>query len=156
VLGYIDVAKNEGAELVLGGGASDFGKWFVQPTIFTGVNNRMRIAQEEVFGPVLSIIKFKDEDEAIEIANDTIYGLASGVWTQSIKRMFTMANAIEAGTVWVNTYRAASYTTPFGGYKNSGIGIENGLPAIETFLKSKSVWINYSADVPNPFVMRLT
>ncbi|MBX3530091.1 MAG: aldehyde dehydrogenase [Rhizobiaceae bacterium] len=156
VLGYIDVAKNEGAELLLGGGPSDFGEYFVQPTIFSGVNNKMRIAQEEVFGPVLSIIKFKDEAEAIEIANDTIYGLASGVWTQSIKRMFTMANAIEAGTVWVNTYRAASYTTPFGGYKHSGIGIENGLPAIQTFLKSKSVWINFGADVPNPFVMRLS
>ncbi len=156
VLGYIDVAKSEGAELLLGGGASDFGEYFVQPTIFSGVSNRMRIAQEEVFGPVLSIIRFRDEDEAIEIANDTIYGLASGVWTQSVKRMFTMANAIEAGTVWVNTYRAASYTTPFGGYKHSGIGIENGLPAIETFLKTKSVWINYGADVPNPFVMRLS
>ncbi|MCK5748907.1 MAG: aldehyde dehydrogenase family protein, partial [Oricola sp.] len=85
----------------------------------------------------------------------TIYGLASGVWTQSMKRAFTMANALEAGTVWVNTYRAASFTTPFGGYKNSGVGSENGISAVESFLKRKSVWINYGADVPNPFVMRI-
>lgn len=156
ILDYIDVAKSEGAELVLGGGASDVGEWFVQPTIFTNVDNRMRIAQEEVFGPVLSVIKFRDQEEAIAIANDTMYGLAAGVWTQNIRRMFTMANAIEAGTVWVNTYRAASYTTPFGGYKNSGVGYESGLNSIRQYLKTKSVWINFDADVPNPFVMRLT
>ncbi len=156
ILDYIDIAKAEGAELVLGGGASDVGEWFVQPTIFTNVDNRMRIAQEEVFGPVLSVIKFRDQDEAISIANDTMYGLAAGVWTQSVNRMFTVANAIEAGTVWINTYRAASYTTPFGGYKNSGVGLESGVEAVEQFLKTKSVWINYAADVPNPFVMRLT
>lgn len=155
VLSYIDVAKGEGVETVLGGKASDVGRWFVEPTIFTGVNNKMRIAQEEVFGPVLSIIPFDDEDEALSIANDTIYGLASGVWTQSMNRAFTMANGIEAGTVWVNTYRAASFTTPFGGYKNSGVGSENGVTAVNAFLKNKSVWINYGADVPNPFVMRI-
>ncbi|MAZ16716.1 MAG: carnitine dehydratase [Ahrensia sp.] len=155
VLSYLEVAKGEGAEPVLGGNTSDVGKWFVEPTILTGVNNNMRIAREEVFGPVLGIIPFEDEEEAIEIANDTIYGLASGVWTQSMKRAFTMANALEAGTVWVNTYRAASFTTPFGGYKNSGVGSENGISAVESFLKRKSVWINYGADVPNPFVMRI-
>ncbi len=156
ILDYIDVAKSEGAELVLGGGASDVGEWFVQPTIFTNVDNRMRIAQEEVFGPVLSVIKFRDQEEAVAIANDTMYGLAAGVWTQNVRRMFTMANAIEAGTVWVNTYRAASYTTPFGGYKNSGLGHESGMNSIRQYLKTKSVWINFDADVPNPFVMRLT
>lgn len=155
ILDYIDVAKSEGAELVLGGGSSDAGEWFIQPTIFTNVDNSMRIAQQEVFGPVLSVIKFRDQDEAIAIANDTMYGLAAGVWTQDIRRMFTMANAIEAGTVWINTYRDASYTMPFGGYKNSGVGFENGISSIRQYLKTKSVWINYDSEVPNPFVMRL-
>jgi acyl-CoA reductase-like NAD-dependent aldehyde dehydrogenase len=87
-----------------------------------GVSNRMRIAQEEVFGPVLSVIKFKDEDEAIEIANNIAYGLGAGVWTQSLKRAHTMARRIRAGTVWINTYRAVSFMMPFGGYKASGLG----------------------------------
>src|SRR4029079_16670259 len=113
--------------------------WFVQPTIFADVSNRMRIAQEEVFGPVLSIIPFADEAEAIEIANDTIYGLASGVWTSSIRRAFTMGDRIRSGTVWVNTYRAVSYLAPFGGYKMSGIGRESGLAAIDEYLQTKSV-----------------
>ena len=101
--------------------------WFVEPTVFTGVKPDMRIAQEEVFGPVLSVITFDDEEEAIEIANNTQYGLAAGVWTQSIGTAFTMAERLEAGTVWVNTYRAISYLSPFGGYKRSGIGRESGL-----------------------------
>jgi (Z)-2-((N-methylformamido)methylene)-5-hydroxybutyrolactone dehydrogenase len=112
----------------------------------------MRIAQEEVFGPVLSVIKFRDDDEAVEIANDTLYGLASGVWTQSIKRAFDISARIEAGTVWVNTYRAASVATPFGGYKRSGLGRENGIDAIREYLQVKSVWVNYGAEVPNPFI----
>ena len=114
----------------------------------------MRIAREEVFGPVLSIIPFADEAEAIEIANDTIYGLASGVWTSDIRRAFTMADRIRAGTVWVNTYRAVSYMAPFGGYKMSGIGRESGLAAIDEYLQTKSVWINLAEGVPNPFVIR--
>lgn len=155
ILSYIDIAKQEGARCVLGGGPSDLGGYFVQPTIFADVTNKMRIAQEEVFGPVLSVIKFKDDDEAVEIANDTLYGLASGVWTQSIKRAFDISARIEAGTVWVNTYRAASVVTPFGGYKRSGLGRENGLDAIREYLQVKSVWLNYGAEVPNPFIMRL-
>ncbi len=100
--------------------------WFVEPTIFTGVNPEMRIANEEVFGPVLSVIPFDDEDEAVRIANNTVYGLAAGVWTQSIRRALMMSERLEAGTVWVNTYRAVSYMSPFGGYKRSGIGRESG------------------------------
>ena len=99
----------------------------MEPTIFTNVRPDMRIAQEEVFGPVLAIMPFDDDEEAIEIANGTAYGLAAGVWTQSIKRALTMAERLEAGTVWVNTYRAVSYMSPFGGYKRSGIGRESGL-----------------------------
>ena len=158
ILSYIDVAKNEGAQCVLGGGPADnpeLGEgWFVQPTIFAGVTNTMRIAQEEVFGPVLSAIKFKDEDEAVSIANDILYGLAAGVWTQNIKRAITVSDRLQAGTVWVNTYRAVSYMSPFGGYKRSGLGRENGKDAIYEYLQTKSVWISTAEDTPNPFVMR--
>jgi (Z)-2-((N-methylformamido)methylene)-5-hydroxybutyrolactone dehydrogenase len=126
----------------------------VEPTIFINVTPAMRIAQEEVFGPVLAIMPFDDDEDAIEIANGTAYGLAAGVWTQSIKRALTMAERLEAGTVWVNTYRAVSYMSPFGGYKRSGIGRESGLSAMREYLQEKSVWIDTSGNVPNPFVLR--
>jgi aldehyde dehydrogenase (NAD+) len=114
----------------------------------------MRIANEEVFGPVLSIIPFDDEEEALRIANDTIYGLAAGVWTSSIRRALMMSERLEAGTVWVNTYRTVSYMSPFGGFKRSGIGRESGAEAIREYLQTKSVWIDISGHVPNPFVQR--
>ena len=158
VLGYIDIAKKEGAKLLLGGGPAtraECGKgWFVEPTVFADVNNKMRIAQEEVFGPVLSVIKFKDEDEALAIANDVRFGLGAGVWTSDIGRAFRMSARIQAGTVWVNTYRAVSYMAPFGGFKDSGLGRENGIDAIRDYLQVKSVWINTGAATGNPFVMR--
>ena len=146
VLKYIDVAKSEGATAVLGGrraSAPECGEgWFVEPTIFSGVRNSMRIAQEEVFGPVLSIIPFKDEEEAIAIGNDIVYGLAAGVWTQNMRRALLMADRLRAGTVWVNTYRAVSYLSPFGGYKRSGIGRENGQEMLKEYLQVKSIWIS--------------
>lgn len=158
VLDYIRVAKEEGAVCRLGGAAATRAEcgsgWFVEPTIFTGVNPSMRIANEEVFGPVLSIIPFDDEDEAVRIANNTVYGLAAGVWTTSIRRALMMSERLEAGTVWVNTYRAVSYMSPFGGYKRSGIGRESGLDAVREYLQTKSVWIDISGNTPNPFVMR--
>ncbi len=158
VLDYIGIAKGEGARCVLGGGPADRPEcgdgWFVEPTIFDGVTNDMRIAQEEVFGPILSVITFKDEDEAVAVANDILYGLAAGVWTSSIRRAITVADRLQAGTVWVNTYRAVSFMSPFGGYKRSGLGRENGQEAIRDYLQTKSVWINTSEDMPNPFVMR--
>jgi aldehyde dehydrogenase (NAD+) len=158
VLDYIDIAKREGAELLLGGLPAtrpECGKgWFIEPTIFGSVKNSMRIAQEEVFGPVLSVIRFKDEDEAVAIANDCRFGLGSGVWTRSIARAHRMAERIHAGTVWINCYRAVSYMSPFGGYKDSGFGRENGIEAILEYLQTKSVWINTGAAVTNPFVMR--
>jgi aldehyde dehydrogenase (NAD+) len=158
ILGYIDIAKGEGAKLVLGGAKATRPEcgdgWFVEPTVFSGVNNQMRIAREEVFGPVLSIIPFRDDAEAIAIANDSPYGLAAGVWTTSIKRALRASEQLQAGSVWVNTYRAVSYMSPFGGYKRSGLGRENGQDAIWSYLQTKSVWISTADDVPNPFVMR--
>jgi len=158
ILDYIDIAKGEGATCVLGGGPATRPEcgdgWFVEPTIFTDVSNDMRIAQEEVFGPVLSVIRFKDDDEAVAIANDILYGLAAGVWTENLGRAITVANRLQAGTIWVNTYRAVSYMSPFGGYKRSGIGRENGAEAIREYLQTKSVWINTETEMPNPFVLR--
>ena len=156
VLGYMDIAKSEGAEPVLGGGApTDMGSgWFVEPTIFTGVNNQMRIAQEEVFGPVLSVIPFEDEDEAYDIANDSPYGLAAGVWTQNIGRTYRAADRLEAGTIWVNTYRAVSFMAPFGGYKRSGFGRESGQEAIRPYLQTKTVWVDAVGETADPFIIR--
>ena len=158
ILSYIDIAKNEGAKLLLGGAVAtrpECGKgWFIEPTIFGDVNNKMRIAQEEVFGPVLSIIRFKDEEEAIKIANDSKFGLGAGVWTSDIGRAFRMSEKIQSGTVWVNTYRAVSYMAPFGGFKESGLGRENGIEAIQSYLQTKCVWINTGAPSANPFTMR--
>jgi len=158
ILGYIDIAKKEGARLVMGGSKGTRPECgtgrFVEPTIFADVDNRMRIAQEEVFGPVLSVIPFKDEDEAVHIANDTRFGLGSGVWTSDIGRAIRMSERIKAGTVWVNTYRALSYMMPFGGFKDSGLGRENGSEAIDAYLQTKSVLVNIGAVTGNPFVMR--
>jgi (Z)-2-((N-methylformamido)methylene)-5-hydroxybutyrolactone dehydrogenase len=158
VLDYIRIAKAEGAVCRLGGAPAQRPEcgsgWFVEPTIFTGVKPEMRIAQEEVFGPVLSIIPFDTEDDAVRIANGTVYGLAAGVWTKSIRRALSMSERLEAGTVWVNTYRAVSYMSPFGGYKRSGIGRESGIDAIREYLQTKSVWIDIAGNAPNPFVMR--
>ena len=158
ILSYMDVAKGEGAKCVLGGGKAtrpECGSgWFVEPTVFTGVDNRMRIAQEEVFGPVLSVIPFKDDDHAVDLANDVLYGLAAGVWTTSIRRAIEIPKRLEAGTVWVNTYRAVSYMAPFGGYKRSGLGRESGQDAIKEYMQTKTVWVSTATEVPNPFVMR--
>lgn len=157
MLGYIDIAKQEGARCLLGGAKPTETElaqgWFVQPTIFGDVSNSMRIAREEVFGPVLSIIPFDDEDHAVEIANDTIYGLASGVWTSDMRRALKVADRIRAGTVWVNTYRAVSFMAPFGGYKKSGIGRESGQAAIDEYLQTKCVWLNLASGVANPFIL---
>jgi (Z)-2-((N-methylformamido)methylene)-5-hydroxybutyrolactone dehydrogenase len=158
VLDYIEIAREEGARCVLGGGPANRPEcgegWFIEPTVFADVRPEMRIAKEEVFGPVLGVIPFDDEDDAIRIANSSVYGLAAGVWTRDIGRCLKMASRLEAGTVWINTYRVSSYLSPFGGYKRSGFGRESGLLAIREYLQEKSVWIDTSGETPNPFVTR--
>jgi aldehyde dehydrogenase (NAD+) len=115
----------------------------------------MRIAQEEIFGPVLCVIPFEEDLQAIEIANDTLYGLAAGLWTNDLKRVMDFSKQIQAGTVWVNTYRMISFMSPFGGFKQSGLGRESGQEAIYEYLQPKSVWISTQTSTPNPFIMRL-
>ena len=156
ILSYIAIAKQEGATCVLGGRSRpDLGAGqFIEPTIFTGVRNDMRIAQEEVFGPVLAVIPFDDEADAIRIANDIDFGLAAAVWTRDLKRALLLTQKLKAGTVWVNNYRATSFTSPFGGYKESGIGRESGVDAIHEYLQVKTVWMSADLDVPNPFIRR--
>jgi acyl-CoA reductase-like NAD-dependent aldehyde dehydrogenase len=114
----------------------------------------MRIAQEEIFGPVLSVIPFADENEAIAIANDTVYGLTAGVWTQSMRRALLMSERLRAGTVWVIHLSGSQFMSTFGGYKGSGLGRECGKGAIYEYLQQKSVWISTATEVPNPFVLR--
>ncbi|MDG2054680.1 MAG: aldehyde dehydrogenase [Phycisphaerales bacterium] len=158
VLSYLDIAKEEGVTCELGGGKATRPEcgdgWFVEPTIYTGVRNDMRIAQEEIFGPVLSVIPFKDEEEAIAIGNDVVFGLAAGIWTQSMRRALEVSKRIQAGTVWVNMYRALSFMAPFGGYKESGLGRESGQEAIRNYLQTKTVWISTAEEISNPFIMK--
>lgn len=138
---YIDIGREEEATLLSGGhniAASNEG-YFIEPTIFGDVTPTMRIAREEIFGPVVSILPFEDDDEAVQIANDTIYGLAAAVWTRDIKRGLRMAQRVKSGTLWINTYQVLSPTVPFGGYKQSGIGRELGVHALDNYLESKSV-----------------
>ncbi len=159
ILSYVAIARDEGARLVAGGvpGEPPPGSkgLFVRPTIFADVTPGMRIAREEVFGPILAVMRFRDEEEAVRLANATDYGLAAGVWTRDLNRALRMTERLEAGTVWVNTYRSTSYVMPFGGFKRSGLGRENGIDAVKEYLQEKSIHINLStAPVANPFVRR--
>jgi len=158
VMSYIDIANKDGARCVTGGKSLSGPQYgagqFVEPTIFVDVENSMRIAQEEVFGPVLSVIKFKDEEDAIRIGNDIRFGLAAGVWTKSLHRAMYLSTNLRAGTVWINNYRSTSYTTPFGGFKDSGIGREGGIEAVKEYMETKSIWLSTDLDMPNPFIRR--
>jgi aldehyde dehydrogenase (NAD+) len=158
ILEHIDRAKQEGARLVTGGEAARDGElangFFVQPTIFADVRNDMRLAQEEIFGPVLSVLPFDTEEEAVEIGNASAYGLASGIWTQDISRAMRMIHAMRTGVVWVNTYRALAAQAPFGGMKDSGFGRERGEQGLLEFTVSKNVMIDFSTDVRDPFALR--
>ncbi|WFP66042.1 MULTISPECIES: aldehyde dehydrogenase [unclassified Mesorhizobium] len=152
VLSSIEMAKQEGARLVEGGEAvTDIGSYFVKPTIFADVTNDMRIAQEEVFGPILSVIRFKTEEEAIAIANDTRFGLAAAVWTKNVHRAHRVSAKLRAGTVWINAYRVVSYMAPFGGFGESGLGRENGPDAMREFTETKTVFVELSGQPRDPF-----
>ncbi len=147
VLRYLEVGKQDGARLSAGGKAYDIGTgkgYFVEPTVFVDANSDMTIAREETFGPILTIIPFQDFDDAIRIANGNQYGLASGVHTRDIKKAHRAARLLKAGTVWVNTYGHFDPSSPFGGYKMSGYGRENGQEALEFYLQTKTVWVDLS------------
>jgi acyl-CoA reductase-like NAD-dependent aldehyde dehydrogenase len=145
VLGYIESGKSEGAALLTGGERATVGDgkgFFVKPTIFDGVGNEMEIAREEIFGPVLSTIVFEDLNDAIGKANQSMYGLAAAVWTRDIKKAHRAAKALQAGTVWINTYNMLDTASPFGGYKESGFGRELGAQALDLYTQVKSVWVD--------------
>jgi acyl-CoA reductase-like NAD-dependent aldehyde dehydrogenase len=148
VLGYIEAGKKEGARLLAGGNRAsvDGGKgFFVEPTVFDAVNNGMKIAQEEIFGPVLAAIPFDDLDQVAELANQNMYGLAAAIWTNDIRKAHGMARRLKAGTVWINAYNLYDAALPFGGFKQSGFGRELGREALDHYTEVKSVWINLSS-----------
>src|SRR5262245_56032330 len=155
---FVGSARDEGAEILAGGDRPSVDGFpdgfFYRPTVVRGADRHGRLAQEEVFGPILAVFPFETEDEAVALANDTPFGLAAGIWTRDVKRAHLVARGLEAGTVWINMYRAMAPQSPFGGYKSSGIGRQNGLEGIEEYLQTKSVWVELSDEVQDPFVMK--
>ena len=143
---YVGIGQQEGAELIAGGRPPDApglaGGYFYLPTIFDRVKPDMRVAQEEIFGPVLSVLDFEDDDQLVADANGTVYGLAAGLWTQDMRRALTLAQRLKAGTVWINTFRQTQISASFGGYKMSGIGREKGLSGLEEYCEEKTVWVD--------------
>jgi aldehyde dehydrogenase (NAD+) len=144
VLGYIEAGKSEGAKLISGGNrvSVDGRGFFIEPTIFGGVRNEMKIAQEEIFGPVLAALSFDDVDQVVDLANRNQYGLAAAVWTRDLKKAHQVSRQLRAGTVWINTYGLMDAALPFGGYKSSGFGRELGQAALEHYTEIKTVWLN--------------
>ncbi|RKP57902.1 aldehyde dehydrogenase [Pararobbsia silviterrae] len=158
ILAAIEAAKRAGGRLVTGGGRAQgpglTQGFFIEPTIFADIDNRSELAQEEIFGPVLAIIPFDTEQEAVAIANDSRYGLAAGIWSRDISRVMRVSKALQCGSVWVNTYRALAAQAPFGGFKESGIGRERGEAGLREYLTTKNVMIDYSDGVRDPFAIR--
>ena len=154
----VERAVSEGAQVLTGGRKARVGGFeegfFFEPTILAGTRPEHHIMQEEVFGPVLALTPFRDEDEVVRLANATRFGLAAGVWTRDLKRAHLMARRLQAGTVWINIYRALTFNSPFGGFKSSGLGRANGMESVEQYLQTKSVWCELSDEVQDPFVLK--
>ena len=152
-------AVSEGAALLCGGARPQLAEfpegYFYQPTIVHQAAKDNFLMRNEVFGPVLAVTPFRDEAEVLALANDTEFGLAAGVWTRDVNRVHKMARALEAGTVWINTYRALTFNSPFGGYKSSGIGRQNGIEAVHQYLQTKSVWCELGDEIQDPFIMKV-
>ena len=154
ILGMIKQARAEGADVLAGGVLDpDLGGRFIRPTVLAGVDNQSSIVREEVFGPVLAAMRFNDDDDITALANDSEFGLAAGIWTKDIRRAHSLAKRLRVGTVWINAYRAVSYAAPFGGFKQSGYGRDNGIEAMDAFLETRTTWVELSGVSKDPFVL---